>query len=81
MKMATPGVLDMDACSFSREGLRPHVKSPIIWGHYGTGIYPLCYLTKPKWMPTEEWEVFLDMFHFSLLKPAKAKEAEDGTTV
>ncbi len=57
---------NIESVSFSREGFKPHVKSPIIWGHWGSVIAPLCYLTKPKWMPKEEWDIFLDKFDWSL---------------
>lgn len=59
---------DIESVSFSREGFPPHVKSPIIWGQVGSGAAPLCYLVKPKSLPTEEWERFLDCFDFSVRK-------------
>ena len=61
-------VRDIDSCSFSRDGFAPHVKSPIIWGHHGSTLFPLCYLTKPKHLSKEDWESFLDAFHFQLRK-------------
>ena len=57
---------EIDSVSFSRDGLAPHVKSPIIWANVKSGGWPLCYLTKPKWMSKEDWEWFLDHFDWSL---------------
>jgi len=57
---------EIEAISFSRDGFKNRVKSPVIWGHKGGEIFPLCYLTKPKWMPKQEWEIFLDRLHFGL---------------
>lgn len=59
---------EIEAVSFSRNGFKPHVKSPIIWGHKGGAIYPLCYLTKPRSVSDDEWELFLDGFSFTVKK-------------
>jgi len=59
---------EIEACSFSRDGFLPHVKSPTIWGHKGSTIFPLCYLHKPKSVSKAEWESFLDGFSFALKK-------------
>jgi hypothetical protein len=59
---------EVESISFSRDGFKPHVKSPIIWGNKGCEAFPLCYLTKPKWMPKEMWEEFLDNFTFEIRK-------------
>lgn len=67
---------EFDSCSFSRNGLKPLVKSPTIWGHKGNVTLPLCYLMKPKYMSDAEWDDFLDGFSFEL-KPAR-KEAKDA---
>jgi hypothetical protein len=60
---------EIEGCSFSRDGFKPHVKSPVIWGHKGCECFPLCYLTKPKYMTDIEWNSFLDGFNFTLKKP------------
>ena len=57
---------DVESISYSRGGFQPHVKSPIIWGGKGCEEFPLCYLHKPKWMPIEMWEEFLDAFTFEI---------------
>jgi hypothetical protein len=60
---------EIEAISYSRNGFLPHVKSPVIWGHKGNCLTPLCYLTKPKSVTVEEWNQFLDGFSFELKKP------------
>jgi len=65
-------LFELDACSFSREGLKGKIKSPIIWGHKGCTIFPLCYLEKPSFLTESEWQEFLDGFTFQLTK----KEAQ-----
>lgn len=62
---------DIEACSFSREGFKGHIKSPVIWGHKGSTVFPLCYLKKPSYMSDVEWNDFLDGFTFELKKPNK----------
>lgn len=58
----------IDKVSFSRDGFKPHVKSPIIWGIKGCNQFPLCYLTKPKGLNEKEWNDFLDRFDFQVKK-------------
>jgi hypothetical protein len=60
---------DIEGCSFSRNGVRGLVKSPVIWGHKGNTMFPLCYLRKPAYMSDAEWNDFLDGFTFELKKP------------
>lgn len=59
---------EIEQVSFSRLGFSPHVKSPIIWGHKGSIITPLLYLTKPKSVSVEDWNEFLDHFTWSVSK-------------
>lgn len=40
---------------YSVEKIKPH-KMYAIWVWSGKGIYPLCYLKKPSWMSTEQYE-------------------------
>lgn len=64
-------IKNVEACSFSRDGFKPHVKAPVIWGHKGNTIFPLCYLQKPKSMSQSDWNSFLDGFSFEIKKPKK----------
>jgi len=59
-------ISELDGCSFSRDGLKGRVKSPIIWGLKGSIMFPLCYLRKPSSLDDREWEEFLDCFKFEL---------------
>ncbi len=63
--------MKIDSLSYSKDGFKPHVKSPIIWANTARGSFPLCYLTKPKSLPDADWKEFLDGFEFTL----KVKEA------
>lgn len=59
---------EIEKVSFSRDGFKPHVKSPIIWGHKGSVITPLMYLKKPKSVSDEDWNELLDHFEWSVKK-------------
>jgi hypothetical protein len=61
-------VSEIEEIQYSRNGFKPHVKSPIIWGRKGGMISPLCYLTKPKSVTVEDWYEFLDAFRFEIMK-------------
>ncbi len=46
--------------SVSPDGLKNHIKSPILWGNFikddrSAVCLPLAYLRKPKWMSDEDW--------------------------
>lgn len=57
---------EIEQYSFSPEGFKPHVKSPIIWGHKGNTLFPLCYLTKPKSVPDELWQELVAQISFTI---------------
>jgi len=68
--------MEIQSVSFSREGFKPYVKSPVIWRHHdGNHLSPLCYLTKPKSVSKEDWEWFLDRFDFTITKEPKRRES------
>ena len=60
--------MTFDSVSFSRDGFKLHVKSPVIWGNTGSALWPLCYLHRPKWMSDDDWNNFLDRFDFTIKK-------------
>jgi len=62
---------EIESVSFSRKGWAGRVKSPIIWAVDGGGYWPICYLTKPRYVSDENFNKFLDGFTFEIKKVAK----------
>lgn len=47
------------------------IKSGIVWGHSNktNGGFPMLYISKPKNVSQEDFELLLDNIHISLTKP------------
>jgi len=45
----------MKVKKYTVETIRPDSR-PAIWGMTGNGVYPLCYLRKPKWMTEAQFD-------------------------
>jgi len=57
---------EIESVEFLRDGLPPHIKSPVIMANIGDMSTPLCYLKKPKAVSAEDWKEFLDGLYFEL---------------
>jgi len=67
---------EIESVEFLRDGLPPHIKSPVIFANIGDTAIPICYLTKPKTLSLEDWQQFLDSFHFELRVMNKKEDKE-----
>lgn len=47
------------------------IKSGIVWGYSNktNGVFPMLYISKPKNVSQEDFELLLDNIHISLTKP------------
>ena len=57
---------EIESVEFLRDGLPPHIKSPVIFANIGDTAIPICYLTKPKTLSLEDWKQFLNRFYFEI---------------
>jgi hypothetical protein len=47
---------DIEAYSFSPDGLRGITKSPVLWGHKQNSAWPIIYFLRPRSMAKEDFD-------------------------
>lgn len=64
--MSKQNLSNIKSYSVSPNGLEGRVKSPIIWGHWGSVIAPLAYIQKPKWLDEDDFKKVVEALELNL---------------
>lgn len=69
---------NIKAYSISLNGLDGRVKSPIVWGHWGSVIAPIAYIRKPKWLSESDFKKVVESLELriELETPNQGEEME-----
>lgn len=67
---------NIKAYSISLNGLDGRVKSPIVWGHWGSVIAPIAYIRKPKWLSESDFKKVVESLELRIELETPNQEEE-----